>query len=182
LRRRPLVALLVASLTLAACSSDSKGSTPPVTICDPKGTAQPADDMPKVGNIELAIADLEAKLGGPQDYFEVNATARLVNLFVSLNGGTVAQPWIWVDGELTSKDGQKASGGTFTAADLDYQADQVLTKIHSQIPAAILETFYVNGDGKGTVQYGVLTSALCGGGLDVVVGPDGSVKSVDPVQ
>ena len=40
----------------------------------------------------------------------------------------------------------------------------------------------MNGDGKGNVQYGVLTSAQCGGGLDVVVGPDGAVKSVDPVN
>jgi len=32
------------------------------------------------------------------------------------------------------------------------------------------------------VQYGVLTSAQCGGGLDVVVGPTGAVKSVNPVQ
>jgi hypothetical protein len=28
----------------------------------------------------------------------------------------------------------------------------------------------------------VLASAQCGGGLDILVGPDGSVKAVDPVQ
>jgi hypothetical protein len=180
-----VAALATVALTaLSACSSDKKATatTTPVTICNPGGTAQPAKDMPMVDRIQPAIAQLERQLGAPQQYFEVNATARVVNLFVALNKGTMAQNWVWVDGQLSSKEGQKASGGTFNAKELDFQADKVLTKIHSQIPEAILESFYVNGDGKGTVQYGVLTSAQCGGGLDIIVGPDGAVKSVDPVQ
>jgi hypothetical protein len=101
---------------------------------------------------------------------------------VALNGATLAQAWLYAQGTLTSQPGQKASGGTFTRADLDFQPDAVLTTVRRQIPEATLESFYVNGDGKGHVQYGVLTSARCGGGLDVVVGPTGAVKSVNPVQ
>jgi hypothetical protein len=174
----------VATIGLGACSSSDGTTTPtpPVTICNPKGTAQPSKDMPQVANIKGAIAQLEKQLGSPQEYFEVNATARVVNLFVALNKGSMAQTWAWADGVLSSKEPQKASGGTFTAAQLDYQPDKVLGQIHGQIPEAILESFYVNGDGKGTLQYGVLTSAQCGGGLDIIVGPDGTVKSVDPVQ
>jgi hypothetical protein len=176
-------ALLIGSFVGAACSSGSATpKAPDVTICNTKGTAQADTDLPAVAEILVAIDALEAKLGGPQQYFEVNATAKVVNLFVALNGATVAQAWLYADGTLTSKAGQKAKGGTFTKADLDFQADKVFATVRRQIPEAILETFYVNGDGKGHVQYGVLTSAQCGGGLDVVVGPTGVVKSVNPVQ
>jgi len=180
----PALVMALAAVGISACSDDKSGTstTTPVTICNPGGTAQPAKDMPMVDKVQPAIAQLERQLGAPQQYFEVNATARVVNLFVALNKGTMAQNWVWVDGQLSSKEAQKASGGTFTAKELDFQAGKVLTKIHTQIPEAILESFYVNGDGKGTVQYGVLTSAQCGGGLDIIVGPDGAVKSVDPVQ
>jgi hypothetical protein len=172
-----------ASLALSACSSSKGASTAPdVTICNAKGTAQADADLPAVSRIAVAIDALERQLGGPQQYFEVNATAKVVNLFVALNGATVAQAWLYADGTLTSKAGQKANGGTFTKADLDFQADRVLATVRQQIPDAVLESFYVNGDGKGHVQYGVLTSARCGGGLDVVVGPTGAVKSVNPVQ
>ncbi len=182
-RRAWFVAALV--LVAVGCSDGSSALTEtstPVTICAPNGTAQADADLPQVAAISTAIDALEAQLGGPQQYFEVNATARVVNLFVALNGGAVAQPWLYVDGELTSTEGQAASGGTFGKADLDFDPDKVLATIREQIPEAILESFYVNGDGKGNVQYGVLTSALCGGGLDILVGPDGAVKSVDPVQ
>lgn len=188
-RRPAAAALAVALVLLAACSDDASstdGSTattgPDVTICDPQGTAQAEVDLPAVGDIEQAVADLEAELGGPQEYFEINATARLVNLWVSLNDGTVAQPWLWANGELSSEDGDTASGGTFVADDLDFDPDTVLTKVRDEVPDSILETFYVHGDGDGNVQYSVLTSALCGGGLDVIVGPEGDVRSVDPVS
>ena len=135
-----------------------------------------------MAKISVAIDALEAKLGAAQQYFEVNATARVVNLFVALNNATLTQNWLYADGTLTSKGPQKANGGTFTKADLHFHADKVFSVVRTQIPAAILESFYVNGDGKGNVQYGVLTSAQCGGGLDILVGPDGAVKSVNPVQ
>jgi hypothetical protein len=178
-----VLAMCLGSTLAAACSSNGGAAkAPDVTICNAHGTAQATADLPAVARIPVAIDALEAKLGGPQQYFEVNATAKVVNLFVALNGATVAQAWLYADGTLTSKDGQTASGGTFTKADLHFEADKVLATVRQQIPDAILESFYVNGDGKGNVQYGVLTSAQCGGGLDVVVGPTGAVKSVNPVQ
>ncbi len=178
----PFVCL--AALLGAACSSDPSSSTtsPDVTICEPSATAQPDDQLPNLANIDTAIAALEQQFGGAQQYFEINATARVVNLFVALNDAKVAQPWLWVDGELSSKEGQAASGGTFAAADMDYESDKVLSQIRSKVPEAILESFYVNGNGTGSTLYGVLATAQCGGGLDIVVGPTGAVKSVDPVN
>lgn len=189
MRRRVAGMLALSAVVVslvAGCSSDATGpaatEAPTVTICDPSGEPQAAADLPDVASVRAAMADLDTRLGGPQEYFEVNATARLVNLFVALNGGTLAQAWVWVDGDLTSAEPQTASGGTFTLADLDLDDSVALTTVRSEIPDAVLESFYVHGDGEGNVQYGILTSALCGGGLEVIVGPDGSVKSVDPVN
>jgi hypothetical protein len=176
--------LVAAGSMVAGCSDDGAraDTTPAVTICEPTGTVQADADLPRVADVPLAIDALEAQLGGRQQYFEVNATARVVNLFVALDDASLAQAWLWVDGELSSQEPQAASGGTFAADELDFVPTEVLTKVRDEVPDAILESFYVNGDGKGNLQYGVLTSAQCGGGLDVIVGPDGAVKSVDPVN
>lgn len=197
--RRAVAAIVAACGLLAACTksgpADGAGTTAPGAtaaggtattagggLCSDTGSTQAPADLPDVAAVRTAIADLERRLGGPQSYFEVNATARLVNLFVALNDGAVVQAWVWVDGQLTSEEGRPASGGTFTAADLDFDEAAVLAKVRDQIPTATLESFVVNGDGKGNVQYSVLTSSACGSGLDVVVGADGAVQSVDPLN
>lgn len=185
-RTRALVAVVALVAVGSACSSGGSDdvaatSAPAVTICEPEGTAQAEADLPAVGLVSEAIAALEAELGGPQDYFEVNATARVVNLFVALNDATLAQAWAYADGALSSTEPQAASGGTFAAADVDFEPEAVLAPTRAEIPDSIIETFYVHGDGTGTVQYGLLTSALCGGGFDVTVGPSGEVLGVDPL-
>lgn len=182
-------------LALVACSSDDTASSSSsteatavsgstvadafttTTTIDPAGRPQPI-----VGQIDAAIAALEAQLGGPQRYFEINATSRLVNLFVALNDGAVVQPYMYLDGELTSSEGSDANGGTFAATDLDFDPDLVLTKVLDSLPGATIESFYVNGDGKGNVQYGLLVTSAKGGGLDVLVSAVGEVLSVDPVN
>jgi hypothetical protein len=179
--RRLAALLLLVSGVSTACSSTPRKSGPTVPLCGTHGTEQAAADLPEVAAISKAVAALEAKLGGPQDYFEVNATARVVNLFVALNNKTMVQPWAYAGGALSSTEAKASQGGTFRAADLHFDPTKVLSGVHSRLPDATLESFYVLGDSKGNVQYGVLTSS-CSGGLDVTVGPDGSVKAVDPVQ
>ncbi|MEI7548065.1 MAG: hypothetical protein WCK21_08410, partial [Actinomycetota bacterium] len=110
------------------------------------------------------------------------ATAKLINLFVSLNNGAVAQPWVYLNGVLSSQEGKAASGGTFVAADLRFDPALVLSKIKDKLPGATIESFYINGDGKGNVQYGALVTSAQGGGLDVWLGPAGEIKSVDPIN
>jgi hypothetical protein len=187
-RSAAVAAVLVLSVGAGCSDDDGGGSTdtvaatsPDVTICDPSGEPQSDDELPAVGAVADAMAALEQELGAPAEYFEVNATARVVNLFVALNDATVAQPWVYVDGELSSEDGQPASGGTFGTDDVDFDSGTVLDGIRAELPDAIVETFYVHGDGQGNVRYGLLVSTQCGGGFDVIVGPDGSVLSVDPV-
>ncbi|HQZ33209.1 MAG TPA: hypothetical protein PK020_02235 [Ilumatobacteraceae bacterium] len=140
------------------------------------------DGLPLLDQIVPAIAALETQLGGPQEYFEINATSRLVNLFVALNNAAVAQPWVYLHGALTSAEGQAASGGTFSSPSVDFDPDVILSTVLTELPGISIESFYIHGDGQGNVLYGVLATSDKGGGLDVVLGADGSVKSVDPVS
>ena len=181
-RRRAVVSVVCATLLVGYSAADEAADTvaPTVTICTPDGTAQAADELPDLSAIAPAIEAVRAELGAEPEFFEINATARLVNLFVALNGATMVQPWLYVDGTLSSDTAQQASGGTFGADLLDFDADTVLEGVRTNVPDALLETFYVHGDGQGNVQYGVLASAQCGGGLDVTVSPTGTVLSVDP--
>jgi hypothetical protein len=177
---RATSAVVVGITLLGACSDDPVASSDTVVVSTT--VALPAaDELPLLDEIGPAVAALEAQLGGPQDYFEINATARLVNLFVALNNGAVAQPWLYLEGTLTSAEGQAAGGGTFVAASMDFDPDVILSQVLTELPGISIESFYVHGDGEGNVLYGVLATSDKGGGLDVVLGADGSVKSVDPV-
>lgn len=147
----------------------------------PQPGSQPVAEVPLVGEISAAIAAIEAQLGGPQQFFEINATPKLVNLFVALNNGAVVQPWVFLDGELSSVEGQPAGGGTFVAADLTFDPAAVLAGVIGEVPDAAIDSFVINGDGEGNVQYEVLVTSAKGGALSVIVGPDGAVLSVDPI-
>ena len=183
--RRVAGVVALATTLLVACDDggSSAGTTaaPEVTICQPDVTAQADDELPSVALIPDAIAAVEEQIGAPVDFFEINAVPNAVNVFVALNDGTLAQQYVYVDGGLTSRDGLPASGGTFTADQLDFDAAAVFTTIRGQLPDTILQTFYVNGDGQGNVKYAVLAVAQCGGALDIVIGADGSIVSVDPL-
>jgi len=135
---------------------------------------------PRVDLIDDAVAALEAQLGDAQQYFEVNATSSLVNLIVALNDGEVAQPWVYFQGALSSTEGQEASGFTFSAAALDFDPDTVLSRLQAELPQSSPDLFFVEGGEGGIVRYGVAVTSKQGGQLVVVVGPDGSVQSVDP--
>jgi len=176
---RLAAAAVVIALAVTACSSD--GGSSPATSQTPSSVVA-AGELPMIDAIGVAMKALDAKLGGPQQYFEVNATSQLVNLFVSLDNGSVAQPWVYLDGALSSTEGQPASGGTFAAASVDFDPKVVLAPLLTQMPGITIESFYIHGDGQGNVLYGVLAQSAKGGGLDIVVGADGAVKSVDPVN
>ncbi|HEY4607631.1 MAG TPA: hypothetical protein VIH06_00450 [Ilumatobacteraceae bacterium] len=169
----------VAILMLSACSG---GATPSATTSTASTTVvAPANNaLPLVGQIDDAVAALQVKLGAPQEFFEINATTQLVNLIVALNDGKVAQPWVYLDGQLTSAEGAPANGHTFAAGALDFDENAVLSQVQSKVPEASLDLFFVEGGEGGTVQYSVVATSKQGGQLVVVVGADGSVQSVTP--
>ena len=186
------------AVAVAGCSGDASSSsdastsqsTPtsalqPLSTTDEvaRSTSGPVGaELPIIEQIDEAVAALDTELSGAQSFFEINATARLVNMFVALNNGAVAQPWVYLDGTLTSSEGQPASGGSFEIAAVDFDPEVILSTVLTDLPDITIETFYIHGDGQGHVLYGVLATTSKGGGLDVILGADGAVKSVDPVN
>lgn len=202
-RRRAAGAFVAGVLclgALVACSSDDgSGSTPATTVAvattsaggglfpvpTPNATGATSGDagaLPRVDLIGPAVAALDAQLGGPQQYFEINATSKLVNLIIAVNNATLAQTWLYLDGQLTSKDAQPASGHTFAGAALTFDPATVLAQVHHDLPDSVLDFFYVLGGTDGSVQYKVDTTSSKGGQLEVTLGPDGTVQEVDPLD
>jgi hypothetical protein len=161
--------LLAASLmALAACSGGSD-----------RTTSGGGDSF--VSDIAAAAAAVDAALGGPQDFFEITATPQLTNVFVAIDGGTAAVPYIFLDGELQAPapriDG--AAGQTFTADAIDFDEATVLDGVENDLPDATIDSFSVEGGPGGFVRYVVSARSEQGGVLDIVVAPSGAVIEVD---
>lgn len=162
----------------AACSSgndDSEAASGSV-VANGVGTAV------DVAQIFAAIDAVEDQLGSGQEYFEVTASSQFVNVFVAVDEATAAVPYLYLDGELQppapAQDG--ASGNTFVADDVAFDPDAVLSRLADELPDTEVQAFSVYGDGVGAI-YVVAGRSSEGGLLDIVVGPDGSVVSVDPI-
>lgn len=166
-------------LMLIGCSDTGESSDS--TTASTAVVASTAE-LPIVDQIETAIAALEAQFMGPQQYFEINATAQLVNLFVALDDATNVQPWLYLDGELTSDDSAPAQGGVFRATDLDFDPATILAQLQIELPDATIESFYIHGDGQGAVQYGALLTTSLGGALDVQLSSDGKILASETLN
>ena len=191
-RRAAGIACVALLAAVAGCSSSAatvattgSGTQVPATAAT-TGTGPAATEgraaagVPRVDLVVPAVQALEAKLGAPQKYFEINATAHLVNVIVSLNNGAFAQNWLYLDGELSSKEPQPAAGYTFAASALNFDPAAVLDKITGDLPDATPNLFLVEGGPQGVVRYTVVVTSSKGGQLLVVVGADGKVIEVDP--
>jgi hypothetical protein len=185
--RRPVavLGLLLVMTAVVGCDDDaaSDDTVPATTEQTGADAGDPAvrNPLPIVDQIPAAIDALEAETGGAVEFFEINATAQFVNLFVALNDGAVAQPWLYAAGELTSSEGQPASGGTFSGDAVDVDPEVIFDRLLDEVPGITVQSFYIHGDGAGNLLYGVLASSEQGGGLDIVLAPNGDVVSVDPV-
>jgi hypothetical protein len=177
LRRVTLAGALAVALSvpLAGCSGSSGGSAGTTTASPVGALAKLRTDL-----VKPAITALEAKLGGPQRYFEINATASLVNLYVASADGTQATAYVFLDGALTGQTPQSAKGYTFAASALDFDPVAVTAKVTTQLPTSSQDAFVIEGGAEGAVRYSVVTTSTSGGQLVVVVGKDGAIQSVDP--
>ena len=159
---RGLAALLIA---VAACGAD--------------GAAEPV--RPLLDEIAPAIDAVEAELGGPQQFFEINATPQVVNLFVAIDGATRVVPYVYVGGALgPPAEAAPAEGATFTADAVRFDPATILDGVTGELPDADVVLFSIVGGPGGAVQYAATVRSDAGGTLEVVLGPDGAVQSVDP--
>ena len=79
------------ALVVVACGCSGDSSTadpasttePPAAIDTAPTECAPATPELKVDQFADAIAAVETERGGPQQYFEINSTSLLVNLFVA---------------------------------------------------------------------------------------------------
>jgi hypothetical protein len=170
--RFTLIAIAVC-LAVGGCSGDGASTDSRAAVSAP---------LPIVDQIDDAVVALEAQLGGQQEFFEINATPQLVNLFVAMELATAVQPWVYIDGELSSKETQAAEGGTFLGVDLDFDPATIFSQLQSELPDATVESFYIHGDGQGAVQYGALLTTAQGGAIDVQLRSDGQIISSEPLN
>ena len=95
---------------------------------------------PVLDQIAPAVAAVEAELGGPQQYFEINATPQLVNLFVAIDGATRVAPYVYVGGELApAADPAGAEGPTFGSDVAAFDPGAVLDGVAAELPDADVE-------------------------------------------
>lgn len=136
---------------------------------------------PVLDQIAPAMAAVDAEMGGPQQYFEVNATPLGVNLFVATEGATQSVGYIYVGAELGSPGAaEPATGGTFTAGDVTFDPATILDGVTKDLPDSDVVRFAIAGDSNGAVQFTVDVQSDEGGTLQVTLAEDGSVVSVDP--
>jgi len=155
---------LTAAAGLSACGGDDGAPTQPL-----------------VGDIAPAMTALDAELGGPQQFFEVNATPQVVNLFVATGGGTGVTPFVYVGDELApAGDPSTAEGNTFGASAVRFDPATVLDQLRTELPESDVVLFTVVGGPDGALQYSAAVQSDEGGVLDVVLGADGAVQSVTP--
>jgi len=183
-----LVSLVAVAAGLVGCSDDDDGvvpSSPADTTVALLPTECPAaGDQPlAVDQIAPAIAAVEAELGGPQEYFEVNAADVVVNLFVAgtaADGSSTVTPYAFSRGELTAQPASPADGNRFAADAVRIDPQRVLSCLVEQLPSSVLTAFVVEGGPNGMVRYSVVVASEQGGQLVVEVSGSGQVLSVDP--
>ena len=109
---------------------------------------------PLLDQIAPAVAAVEAELGGPQQFFEINATPQLVNLFVATDGATQVTPYVYVGGELApAAEPAGAEGSTFGADALSFDPATMLDAVGAELPDSDVTLFSVAGGPGGAVQY-----------------------------
>jgi hypothetical protein len=161
-----LLLLIVPLLAVAACGGDDDAGAP---------------DW--VGDIRRAVAAVENERGEGQEYFEVTANQQLTNVFVSVENGAVAVPYLFVDGVLEDPAPPLgvAGGHSFRADAIALDEDLVLAAILTELPSSTVDALSVEGGPDGSVRYVASVRSEVGGVLDVVVGADGSIISVTPL-
>jgi hypothetical protein len=173
-------ALAFVSCCASACSGDD-AAEPTTVVTLVAAECQARQPSLRVDLIDQAIQAVEAELGGPQHYFEINATELLVNLFVALDDGTSVRPFVFLQGELNSTEPDTAQGNTFASDSLEFDPQKVTSCVADELPSSTASAFEIIAGPDGSISYSLVVDSSVGGQLVVAVNGEGRVLSVDPV-
>ena len=106
-----------------------------------------------------------------------------MNVFVATDDESTATAFVYLDGELEEPAPPQGveGGATFRADAVDFDPDVVLDTVATELEDSVIGQFVVVGGPGGAVRYEAIVTSDLGGSLSVVVGPDGEVRSVDPL-
>jgi len=171
-----VVAVAAIPVMVGGCASSGSDAAPGSSVGSSVGATA---DLPlRLEWIRPALAALEAKLGEPQHYFEVNATPTLVNLFVANSDNTQATAYVFTAGALSepaAPEQVKAGAPTFVAADIAFDEAHVLDPVLVEVPESTYRVFSIVGVANGGAAYLITMQSAKGGDFQVPVKPDGSI-------
>ncbi|NNE11929.1 MAG: hypothetical protein HKN41_06735 [Ilumatobacter sp.] len=123
---------------------------------------------------------MEEFYGTPQEYFEVSASLESVGFVVAVDDATAAEQGTWTpDGGLVGPEPVgEASGETFTADEIDVDADVIFDQLRDELDDPVIVDFAVQGGPDGTVIYDATVASENGGVLLVLLGADGQILGV----
>jgi hypothetical protein len=177
---RSIAALVM--VTMVVSCSDDDDAAPSVSDTVVPADCEARQPVLRVDLIDRAVAAVEAELGGPQQYFEINATDLLVNLFVAVDDGAQAKPFVFLADELNSRDALPVDQGqSFAASALDFDPQKVTSCVFDELPESTATAFEILGGDGGAIGYSVIVDSASGGQLVVAVNGEGRILSVDPV-
>ena len=160
-----------------------------------KNSAAPDTAGLRIDQIETALNALEQKDGADLEFFEINATTDLVNIFVAtdldgipnadgLPDAVVHYVFTEKDGLETAPDPVGANGPTFARTALDYEPSTILRKVLSELPDSTPQMFVLTAAGTatestGTVQYRLIMQSSQGGQMSVILTNSGEIIGTD---
>jgi hypothetical protein len=165
---RPIVRLVPAVLLALALISCGSGG-------------DEAEPGPRLDLIEEAVAAVEDHYGAPQEYFEISADLDRVSVIVAVDndasGAATAaeQGYFDDDGLLPPEPVGPASGSTFVAAAIDFDAGRIFDQLRDELDDPTIADFAVQGGPNGSVIYDATVLSDAGGRILVLLGADGEV-------
>ena len=154
-----LLVIALASVVMSGCSSSKEALS--------------------VSDIDNAVAAVSKVLGKAPEFYEINATPTLVNLFAADGKGNAIN-FVFEEGKLAQETSvAPAEGESFSASGMAFNS-KVFSRVQKELPDSILRAFSIIGDNPtGGVQYRVVLQSDMGGQLAVFVDPTGKILGTD---
>jgi hypothetical protein len=132
-----------------------------------------------VSDIDNAVAAVGKVLGENPEFYEINATPTLVNLFAADGKGNAIN-FVFEEGKLVQETSvAPAEGESFSASGMAFNS-KVFSRVQKELTDSILRAFSIIGDNPtGGVQYRVVLQSDMGGQLAVFVDPTGKILGTD---